>query len=109
MRYGNKIIQGNTSPRQTKAELVEQIKTMNHNYQVLHEQHERGYTYSIKTIRDLESKLEIARKALEVATDALSKIDAFSCHRKGAIEIIAGMTSIANRALYEITSITKKD
>lgn len=65
MRYGNKIIQGNTSPHQTKAELVEQIKTMNHNYQVLHEQHERGYTYSIKTIRDLESKLEIARKALE--------------------------------------------
>lgn len=65
MRYGNKIIQGNTSPRQTKAELVEQIKTMNHNYQVLHEQHERGYTYSINTIRDLESKLEIARKALK--------------------------------------------
>ena len=65
MRYGNKIIQGNTSPHQTKAGLIEQIKTMNHNYQVLHEQHERGYTYSIKTIRDLESKLEIARKALK--------------------------------------------
>lgn len=50
-----------------------------------------------------------AQDALKVAIDALSKIETFNCHGKGAIEIIAGMSSIANRALYEITSITKQE
>ena len=48
-----------------------------------------------------------AQDALKVAIDALSKIDTFDCHGKGAIEIMAGMVSIANEALYKITSITK--
>lgn len=50
-----------------------------------------------------------AQVALKVAIDALSKIDTFDCHGKGAMEIIARMASIANGALYEITSITKQD
>lgn len=50
-----------------------------------------------------------AQEALNVATEALSKIDAFNCHSKGAMEVIAGMASIANGALYEITSITKQE
>lgn len=50
-----------------------------------------------------------AQEALNVATEALSKIDTFDCHGKGAIEIMAGMVSIANSALYEITSITKRE
>lgn len=48
-----------------------------------------------------------AQDALNVAIDALSKIDTFNCPGKGLIETAAGMVSIANRALYEITSITK--
>lgn len=43
----------------------EELKDCQHNYSVKSEQHERGYTYATKTIKDLESKLEIARKALE--------------------------------------------
>ena len=50
-----------------------------------------------------------AQEALKVAIDALSKIDTFDCHGKGAIEIMARMVSIANSALYEITSITKQE
>lgn len=50
-----------------------------------------------------------AQDALNVAIDALSKIDTFDCHGKGAIEIMARMVSIANSALYEITSITKQE
>lgn len=47
--------------------------------------------------------------ALNVAIDALSKIDTFNCPGKGLIETAAGMVSIANSALYEITSITKQE
>jgi len=50
-----------------------------------------------------------AQDALKVAIDALSKIDAFNCHSKGAMEVIAGMATIANWALYKITSITKQE
>lgn len=50
-----------------------------------------------------------AQDALNVAIDALSKIDTFNCPGKGLIETAAGMVSIANSALYEITSITKQD
>lgn len=65
-------------------------------------------TYEPKVWRALITG-EKARHALKVATDALSKIDAFDCHSKGAMEVIAGMASIANRALYEITSITNRE
>lgn len=60
-------------------------------------------------IETLQEKLRQAQDALKVAIDALSKIDTFDCHGKGAIEIMAGMVSIANSALYEITSITKRE
>ena len=50
-----------------------------------------------------------AQDALNVAIDALSKIDTFNCPGKGLIETAAGMVSIANSALYEITSITKQE
>lgn len=43
----------------------EELKDCQHNYSVKSEQHERGYAYATKIIKDLESKLEIARKALE--------------------------------------------
>lgn len=56
----------------------------------------------VQFVKDAETK-----EALKVAIDALSKIETFDCNDKGAIEVIAGMASIANGALYEITSITK--
>lgn len=50
-----------------------------------------------------------AQDALKVAIDTLCKIDTFNCSGKGLIETAAGMVSIANSALYEITSITKQE
>ena len=49
------------------------------------------------------------QEALKVAIDTLCKIDTFNCSGKGLIETAAGMVSIANSALYEITSITKQE
>lgn len=43
----------------------ETLDDYKHNYSVKSEQHERGYAYATKTIKDLESKLEIAQKALK--------------------------------------------
>lgn len=59
----------------TRAELKEQIKIMNHNYQVIREMHKRGYQYSIGEIKRLQDELERTRKALDVAVDALKEID----------------------------------
>lgn len=87
----------------------EELKCAKHNYSVLSEQKEIAYQNYLKITSDLQTQLQKTQEALKVAIDALSKIDAFNCHDKGAIEIIAGMTSIANRALYEITSITKQE
>ena len=50
----------------TRAELKEQIKIMNHNYQVIKEMHERGYQYSVGEIKRLQDELERTRKALEI-------------------------------------------
>ena len=60
-------------------------------------------------IGTLREQLKQAHDALNVAIDALSKIDTFNCPGKGLIETAAGMVSIANSALYEITSITKQE
>lgn len=68
-----------------------------------------GINVRDKEIQNLREQLQKTQDALKVATDALSKIDAFNCHDKGAIEIMAGMVSIANGALYKITSITKQE
>lgn len=37
----------------TRAELKEQIKIMNHNYQVIKEMHEKGYQHSVGEIKRL--------------------------------------------------------
>lgn len=55
----------------TRAELKEQIKIMNHNYQVIREMHEKGYQYSVSEIKRLQDELDRTRKALDVAVDAL--------------------------------------
>ena len=63
----------------TREELKEQIKIMNHNYQVIKEMHERGYKYSVGEIKRLQAELERTRKALDVAVnylqDQLSSFD----------------------------------
>lgn len=48
-------------------QIKEKLDDYKHNLSVKTEQHERGYAYATKTIKDLESKLEIARKALNLA------------------------------------------
>lgn len=68
-----------------------------------------GINVRNKEIETLHKQLQKAQDALKVAIDALSKIDTFDCQGKGAMEIIARMASIANGALYEITSITKQE
>lgn len=68
-----------------------------------------GINVRDKEIQDLCEQLQKTQEALEVATDALSNIDAFNCHGKGAMEVIDGMTSITNRALYKITSIINRE
>ena len=55
----------------TRAELKEQIKIMNYNYQTIKEMHERGYQYSVGEVKRLQDELERTRKALDVAKDAL--------------------------------------
>lgn len=43
----------------------EELDDYKHNLSVKTEQHERGYAYATKTIKDLKNKLEIATKALK--------------------------------------------
>ena len=85
----------------------EELECAKHNYSVLSEQKEIAYQNYLKITSDLQTQLQKTQEALKVAIDALSKIDTFDCHGKGAIEIMTGMVSIANEALYKITSITK--
>ena len=59
----------------TKAELKEQIKIMNHNYQVIKKMHEQGYNYSVGEIKRLQDELDRTRKALEIAKDTLCWYD----------------------------------
>lgn len=87
----------------------EELECAKHNYSVLSEQKEIAYQNYLKITGDLQTQLQKAQDALKVAIDALSKIETFNCHGKGAMEVIAGMASIANGALYEITSITKQE
>lgn len=57
----------------TRAELKEQIKIMNRNYQTIKEMHEKGYQYSVSEIKRLQDELDRTRKALEQITDILEK------------------------------------
>lgn len=50
---------------ETLIQIKENLDDYKHNLSVKTEQHERGYAYATKTIKDLESKLEIARNALK--------------------------------------------
>ena len=89
----------------TRAELKEQIKIMNHNYQVIREMHEKGYQYSIGEIKRLQDELERTRKALDVAKERLKNtiLDA---------EILATPEYLASRAketLEQITALEQKD
>ena len=89
----------------TREELKEQIKIMNHNYQVIKEMHERGYKYSVGEIKRLQAELERTRKALDVAKERLKNtiLDA---------EILATPEYLASRAketLAEITALEQKD
>lgn len=87
----------------------EELECAKHNYSVLCEQKKIAYQNYLKITGDLQMQLQKTQEALKVAIDALSNIDAFNCDSKGAIEIMAGMVSIANGALYKITSITKQE
>lgn len=92
----------------TRAELKEQIKIMNHNYQTIKEMHERGYQYSVVEIKRLQDDLERTRKALEIAVDALKKYtDAsgnwwYGYEFQGHYEDYAG--EYADKALEQITA-----
>lgn len=82
----------------TRAELKEQIKIINHNYQALKEMHERGYQYSVGEIKRLQDELEHTRKALDKAIWWLNEI--VENHRCTPI-------STAEMALTEIKQITE--
>lgn len=63
--YPTECVIGTQSMWQALIQTKEELKDCQHNYSVKSEQHERGYAYATKTIKDLENKLEIATKALK--------------------------------------------
>ena len=88
----------------TRAELKEQIKIMNHNYQVIREMHEKGYQYSIGEIKRLQDELERTRKALDSAKEALNDIQ-FTDDGNRIVDI----RSFAHHVLEQITALEQKD
>ena len=58
----------------TRAELKEQIKIMNHNYQAIREMHEKGYQYSVGEIKRWQDELDSTRKALETLQEFVMKL-----------------------------------
>ena len=86
----------------TRAELKEQIKIMNHNYQTIKEMHERGYQYSVGEIKRLQDELDRTRKALDVAVDALKEI------KDGKVPVSLRINMDINDALDKITALTKR-
>lgn len=95
----------------TRAELKEQIKIMNHNYQVIREMHEKGYQYSVSEIKRLQDDLERTRKALEIAVKALNKIanTDIKVIEKEPLYYARAMFSVTNNALGRIQDIEQKD
>ena len=87
----------------TRAELKEQIKIMNHNYQAIREMHERGYQYSVAEIKRLQDELDRTRKALDVAVDALKYAN--KCLKGGCVDWITHI----DKALEQITALEQKD
>ena len=113
----------------TKAELKEQIKIMNHNYQTIKEMHDRGYRYSVSEIEKLKQELETTRKALDKSEHCctewekqaldykaenikLSKvldyaIGVLHCIKEQCLDYAADYMDLADKALEQIESITK--
>lgn len=87
----------------TRAELKEQIKIMNHNYQVIRKMHEKGYQYSVSEIKRLQDELERTRKALDVAVEKakalkeLADIAGFSMFSAGCQDIIEQITALEQK------------
>lgn len=79
----------------------EELKDCQHNYSVKTEQHERGYVYATKTIKDLKSKLEIKRNALDLAFEMLKDI-------KNAPDINDELTQEIADRLSEIKVLTER-
>ena len=97
-----------TRSEKTRAELKEQIKIMNHNYQVIKEMHEKGYQYSVGEIKRLQDELERTRKALEIAKDALNEYedrDSYDCNG----DWCGCEHSTAHEALEQITALEQKE
>ena len=88
----------------TRAELKEQIKIMNHNYQVIREMREKGYQYSVSEIKRLQDELDRTRKALDGAKKALNDIQ-FTDDGNQIVDI----RSFAHHALEQITALEQKD
>ena len=97
----------------TRAELKEQIKTLNHNYQVIREMHERGYQYSVGEIKRLQDELKCTRKALDVAKKWLMKIGYLNMseHGLGSEKMMTDWCkTVALHGLKEIeTALEQKD
>lgn len=87
----------------TRAELKEQIKIMNHNYQVIREMHEKGYQYSVSEIKRLQDELDRTRRALDVAVDVLKYAN--KCIKGGCVN----WETEIDRALEQITALEQKD
>lgn len=97
----------------TREELKEQIKIMNHNYQVIREMHEKGYQYSVGETKRLQDELERTRKALDVLLFTINRLENqnykdCAWHLRLAIAKIKA-TGIANKALEQITTLEQKD
>ena len=99
----------------TRAELKEQIKVMNHNYQVIREMHERGYQYSVSEIKRLQDELERTRKALEQSEICCTEWEKQALDYKaeniallGDLELTRKALEIAVNALKHLNSEGKR-
>lgn len=89
----------------TRAELKEQIKIMNHNYQVIKEMHEKGYQYSVSEIKRLQDELDCTRKALELAITGLK-----NCKTRDHIGAVCRIPEYVDKVLEQITTaLEQKD
>lgn len=101
----------------TKAELKEQIKIMNHNYQTIKEMHDRGYRCSISEIEKLKQELETTRKALDVAVGAVKSIQEYGAIAMSELQKnglggfqkpVSKMQDMAHLAEKQINEITNE-
>lgn len=101
----------------TRAELKEQIKIMNHNYQVIKEMHEKGYQYSVSEIKRLQDELDCTRKALDITVSQLKKTSDYieDCRYQETNYFLVDSKDVSiildetNDALEQITALEQKD